>query len=134
MKLLNGEIFGAREPLSKLTSKDFDVSVSIALQKLILKLADPIKLVVEVQQSLIRKHGKEALKGNGRLEVITPDDPEGRPVSKSYPKFVEEFNELMSREVEIDIEIVKVPIKTDGKALQMSVNDLTLLEKFIKVE
>ena len=131
MKLLNGEIFTASRPLSKLVDKDFPVKVSIALRQLVTKLGESLKVIEDVRSGLVRKHGKGE---GGNIEIITPDDPKGRPVSKSYPKFVAEFNELMTTEVEVDIEIVKVPAETDGKPLQMSVNDLVALEKFIKVE
>ena len=134
MKILNGEIFGAMEPLSKLVGKDFPVKASIALHQLVIKLSEQSKVIENVRQGLIRKHGKEDLKGSGNLEVITPNDPKGRAVSESYPKFVEEFNELMGQEVEIDFKKVTLPSETDGKSLQMSVNDLIALEKFIKVE
>ena len=134
MKLLNGEIFNASVPLSKLVDKDFPVKNSIALRQLVNKLGEQIKLIEDVRQGLVRKHGKEGLKGSGRLEIITPNDPEGRPVSKSYPKFIEEFAELMNQEVEVEFEIVTLPLEVDGKPLQMSVNDLVALEKFIEVK
>ena len=134
MKLKNGEIFSASASFAKLMEKDFPVKNSIALRQLINKLSEPLKVIEDVRQGLVRKHGKEGLKGSGRLEIITPNDPQGRPVSKSFPKFLEELNELMLQEVEVEFEIVKLPLEVDGKPLQLSVNDLVVLEKFIKVE
>lgn len=133
MKVTNGEIFSASGALAKLVQCDFPVKDSIALRQLINKLNEPFKLIEDVRQGLIRKHGKEVLKGSGQLEVIGFNDPKGRPMSKSYPEFVGEFTVLMAQEVEVDFEKVKLPAEIDGKPLQLSVNDLIALEKFIEV-
>lgn len=129
MKVKNGEIFGANESFSKLVKQDFPVKDAIALHQLVIKLDEPLKLIENVRQGLVRKHGKDS---GGNLEIITPNDPKRRPVSKSYPKFIEEYNELMNQEVEVDFK--KVTLAIDGTSLTLSVNDLAVLEKFVEIK
>ena len=121
MKLTNGDIFGAQEPLRKLTEQKFPVMVSYKLAKLVVKLNEQVKVIDEVRQGLIKKHGKTDETGNTSVK------PEG----KGWLKFVEEFNELMAQEVEVVCEKVKLPENIDGKPFCLEPSILMALEKFI---
>lgn len=134
MKLNNGEIFNAWDALNKLTPEGtkFPVMVSMGIVKLRTKLSDPYKEIEEVRNGLIKTYGKEE---GGQTRV----DPE----YEGFPKFVEEFNELMAQEVEVVIEKVKLPEKVAttcdkckhnmDKMLEIEPSVLMALEKFVEV-
>lgn len=133
IKLYNADIFVAIPVIVKLGELDFPVTDSIELRKLRQTLAPPYEVITDVRNGLIRKHGQEALKGSGQLEIVGPNDPKGREMSKSWPKFMEETNELMIKEVEVDFKRIKLPSKIDDKPIPLSANDLDRIEKFIEV-
>ena len=134
MKLKNGEIFSAWEALNKLTPEGtkFPVMVSMGIVKLRTKLSDPFKEIEEVRNGLIKTYGKEE---GGQTRV----DPE----YEGYPKFIEEFNELMAQEVELVIDKVKLPEKVAAtcdkcshnmdKMLEIEPSVLQALEKLVEV-
>ena len=133
MKLNNGDIFSAQEPLRKLIEQKFPVMVSYKLSKLVMKLNEQFKVVEEVRMGLIKKYGEADEKGNSQVK------PEG----ENWAKFVEEFNELMAQEVEVVIEKVKLPEKVSStcdkcnhnmdKSLEIEPNILIALDKFVEV-
>ena len=134
MKLNNGEIYNAWDALNKLTPEGtkFPVMVSMGIVKLRTKLSDPYKEIEEVRNGLIKTYGKEE---GGQTRV----DPE----YEGYPKFIEEFNELMAQEVELVIDKVKLPEKVAAtcdkcshnmdKMLEIEPSVLMALEKFVEV-
>ena len=135
MKLNNGEIFMAREPLQKLMEQKFPVMVSYKLAKMVGKLNEPLKVIDEVRNGLIKTYGK-ADKDNPQQLTVAQD-------SKEFPKFMEEFATLMNQEVEVVFEKVKLPEKVAAtcdkcshnmdKSLEIEPNILLALEKFVEV-
>lgn len=126
MKLKNGEIFVAKEPLQKLLEMSLPVKSSLQVARLANKLNEQLKIIDDVRNGLIRKYGKADLKEKGQLRV----DPE----TEDFGKFVIDFNELMEQEVEVVLEKVKLPTEIDGKPLQIEPSVLMGLEKFVEVE
>ena len=133
VKLQNADIFVAMPVLIKLGEMGFDVDDSIKIRKLRQTLTPFQEVIDDVRNGLIRKHGQEALKGSGQLEIIGPNDSKGREMSKSYPKFVADLNELLGKEVVVDFEKIKLPSKIDGKPISFSANDMDRVEKFVEV-
>ena len=125
MKLLNGEIFNAREPLQKLLGKELPVKIAYSLAKMANKLNEEFKTIEAVRNGLVKKYG-EADKDNPQQIRV---DPEG----DKYPKFVDELTELMNQEVEVVVEKVTLPSEVDGKSIQIEPNVLIALEKFVEV-
>ena len=133
MRLVNGDIFTAQEPLRKLIEQKFPVMVSYKLSKLAQKLNEQFKVVEEVRQGLIKKYGE----ANDKGQTMVSQE------SKGWAKFVDEFNELMAQEVEIVIEKVKLPEKVAAtcdkcnhnmdKAFEIEPSVLMALDKFIEV-
>ena len=133
MKLTNGDIFGAQEPLRAIMEQKFPVMVSYRLSKLVMKLNEPFKVIEEVRNGLIKKYGETDEKGQTRVK----EDGE------NFPKFVAEFNELMAQEVEVAIEKVKLPEKVAStcdkchhnmdRELEIEPKILMALDKFIEV-
>ena len=120
MKLTNGEIFSAKEPLSKLMEHKFRVKVSYGLAILAQKINPQLQIIDDVRNGLIKTYGK-ANKDNPQEIRVDPGD-------ESFPKFVEEMNELLSQEVEIVFDRVKLP-----EDLEIEPSVLLLLDKFIEV-
>ena len=135
MKLTNGDIFMAREPLAKLMENKFPVKVSYNLAKMANKLNEQLKVIDEVRNGLIKTYGKPD-KENPQQLTVGQD-------SKEFPKFMEEFAELMNQEVEVVFEKVKLPEKVAAtcdkcnhnmdKSLEIEPSVLMALEKFIEV-
>lgn len=133
MKLTNGDIWSAQEPLKKLIEQKFPVMVSYRISKLVRKLDEQFKVIEETRVGLIRKYGKDDGKGNMLVDAT----------SESYPAFIAEFNELMEQEVEIVFEKVKLPEKVSSTCDKCSHNMdrpfeiestvLIPLDKFVEV-
>ena len=127
MKLLNGEIFNAVQALNELYDKEWPVRTSLALAKLTGKLNGPFMAIDKVRNGLVQKYG-EPDKTNSNSISVKSD-------SENYPKFAEEYNELMMQQAdEVVFEVVKLPQEIDGKPLIIKANLLIPLEKFIEVE
>jgi hypothetical protein len=141
-KVQNETIFSAKEPLAKLLKEGFPVSVSIGLVTLFKVIGGHWQVIEDVRQGIIKKYGDQL--PSGGLELIGPNDPDKRPMSKNWHQFVREYNELMTAETEIDFEKVNIPqfvtVKCDKcqhaikKDLEISAETLMILEAFIEVE
>lgn len=135
MKLNNGEIFNAREPLAKLLEEKFPVKVAYGLAKLANKLNDQLKVIDDVRNGLIKTYGEPNPENSQEIRV--PQE------SKKFGKFVEEMNELMNQEVEVVFDKVKLPEKVAStcdkcshnmdRVLEIEPSVLMALEKFVTV-
>ena len=127
MKLNNGEIFNAWEPLQKLAGKELPVKASLGLARITNRLREQYNSIELVRRGLIRKYGK-ADKDNPQQIAVRQD-------SEEYPKFAAEVVELMNQEAdEVVFERVKLPEEVDGKTLQIKPEILIPLEgKFVEV-
>lgn len=122
MKLTNEEIFHANKPLRVILEKELPVSISYELVKMANKLAEQFKIIDEVRSGLVRKYGTEK---DGKVKV--------EENSKNAEKFMAEYNELMSQEVELVIQKVTLPKEVDGKPLKIKPITLMALEKLVGV-
>ena len=135
MKLNNGEIFVAREPLQKLMEQKFPVMVSYKLAKMVSKLNEQMKVIDDVRNGLIRTYGKPD-KDNPQQIAVPPG-------SKDFAKFIGEVNELFSQEVEVVFDKVKLPEKVAAtcdkcshnmdKSREIEPNILMARDKFVEV-
>ena len=123
MKVTNRDLFAARAPLQALVNTKLPVSVSFKLARVALKINEQYQVIEEVRSGLIKKYG--TVNEEGQVAVVETD--------ADFPKFLEEFNELMSIEVEMVIDKVKLPTEVDGKPLEIEPVILMALEKFIEV-
>ena len=121
MKLTNGEIFNAKEPLGELMKQKFPVKVSYGLAKLASKLNDQLQVIEKVRQGLIQTYGEKNPDNPMQTRVV--------PGSEGFPKFAEEYGELMSQTIEIVIDVVTLP-----DTLEIEPAILMALDKFIKVQ
>jgi len=120
MKLTNGDIFNAKEPLNKLLSEKLPVKTSYGLAKLAAKLNDQLVVIEKVRQGLITTYGEKDPENPQQIRVL--------PQSEGFPKFMEEYGELMAQEVEIVFEKVTLP-----DTLEVEPSVLMALDKFVKI-
>ena len=120
MKLTNGEIYNAKEPLQKLMANKFPVKVSYGLAKLAAKLNDQLQVIEKVRQGLIETYGEKDPNNSQQIRVT--------PQSDGFKKFAEEYGELMSQAVEVVLDPVTLP-----DTLEVEPAILMALEKFVKV-
>ena len=120
MKLTNGEIFNAKEPLGKLLQEKLPVKASYGLAKLAAKLDEQLKVIEKVRQGLFQTYGEKDPEKPGSIRV----NPEG----ESFAKFASEIGELMAQEVELVFDVVTLP-----DTLEVEPVTLMMLDKFIKV-
>jgi len=122
MKLTNGEIFSAKEPLQKLLAEKPPFAVSYGLAVLASKLDVQLGIIEKVRNGLVQTYGDKDPENPQQIKV--------NPQSESFPKFAEEYNELMSKEVEIVLDIVEIPSTVE---LTVEPTVLLALLKFIKM-
>jgi len=120
VKLTNGEIFNAKEPLQKLMAEKMPVKVSYGLAKLAAKLNDQLGVIEKVRQGLIQTYGEKDPENPMQIRVS--------PESEGFQKFASELGELMAQEIEIVFEVVTLP-----DTLEVEPVTLMALDKFIKV-
>lgn len=120
MKLTNGEIFNAKEPLQKLLTEKLPVKVSYGLAKLAAKLNDQLQVIEKVRQGLITTYGEKDPDNPMQTRVL--------PQSEGFQKFAEEYGELMAQEVEVVFDVVTLP-----DTLEVEPATLMALDKFIKI-
>lgn len=135
MRLTNGEIFNAKEPLSKLMVQKFPVKVAYGLAMLASKLNSQLKVIDEVRTGLIKTYGKPDPDNPKQIRIL--------PEDKNFAKFVGEMNELLSQEVEIVLDKVELPEKVAAtcdkcghnmdKHLELEPQVLVALSKFMDV-
>jgi len=98
VKLTNGEIFNAKEPLDKLLKEKFPLKVSYGLAGMATKLNDQRRVIDKVRQGLFQTYGEphphnpmqmqcmpviEERDGEGNVK----QDGEGKPIMIPNPKY-----------------------------------------------
>jgi len=123
MKVTIGEIFNVKVPLQELAKQKLPVKTSLAVLKLIRKLNEHLLPAEEVQNGLVKQYGgpPKDSPNSGQISI--------QPGDENWPKFAEEFSELVQQEAEIVFEKVILP-----DTLEIEPAVLMALEKFIKVE
>ena len=128
MKLTNGEIFNAKEPLQKLLAEKLPVKIAFGLAKTAMKLDDQLIAINQVRQGLFKTYGD--FDSTQQKYTIKPyiDDGTGKAIKNpKATKFEKEQEELMAMEIEIVIDVVKLP-----ETLEVEPRVLMMLEKFVK--
>ncbi len=118
MKLTNAEIFNVKEPLLELIKMKFPIKTSLDLAKLAQKLNEHLVPAEQVKDGLVKTYGKPD-PNNSQNITIQPGD-------ENWPKFAEEYAELMMQEVEVVFTKVKLP-----ETLEIEPAVVMALEKFI---
>lgn len=103
MKLKNGQIFNAQEPLGKLMGLSLPVITSLKVAKLADKVQTAYRIIDEVRLGLVRKYGSE--NESGRMRVLE-NSPE-------WEGFLAEYVELMEQEIELVFDVIDLPPDLD---------------------
>lgn len=133
MKLTNGEIFNTKEPLQKLLAEKPPFAVSYGLAVLASKLDPQFGIIEKVRTGLFQTYGTPNPENPRQLIPPKPmiEDNDKKMIENPQAiKFVEEYNELMSKEIEIVLDIVEIP-----STVELTVEPAVLLAllKFIKM-
>ena len=120
MKLTIAEIFNAKEPMSELAKQKLPVKTSLEVLRLIRKLEEHYETAEKVKLDLVQTYGHEVEGQQGNFVVSQSD--------AGWSKFINEYGELVSQEINIDSEPIVIP-----DTLEISTVTLMALEKFIKV-
>jgi len=133
MEITNREIFESRNAIQELLRYKLPIKPSMQVAKLSRKVNELLKDIDVVRKGLIEKYGEKNEKGG--MEV--------KQTNEHYPVFMSEFNELLSLNVQITVEKVRMPEMIPStcdfchhnmdKKLEIEPWILAALEKFIDV-
>ena len=121
MKVSNQQVWQARQPLQSLLDQRLPVPVSYRMLLLARAVNEQIKVIDEVRVGLVNRHG--APDGNGQIRVS-----EG---SEHWGDWVRDYTELMTQEAELPV--ARVQLTGALENVQITPNDLLLLEPFVEV-
>lgn len=136
MELTNADIYNAKEPFGELMREKLPVKVAYGLAKIANALGPHLMVIEQVRDKLITDYGTVRDPRNPNAKSVEPGDA-------NFPRFATEFGELMGATVEVDIEVVELPLKVSivcGSCHQSTDRDLEIapyilgvLAKFVKV-
>jgi len=117
MKFALGEIRGMKDPLTVLIEKQIPIKAAWKLNRLIKSFDKELGEIEEFRVNLVQKLGDTGEDGN----IQVPKD--------KMSIFVEEFNELLSQEVDIEFDPIDIDVFGD---VSLSAKDMLLLDKIFK--
>lgn len=120
MELSNGEVWLAKEPLSKLMAERLPVKVAYRLAKVGKEIGERVRVIDQVRSGLVNKYG--ALNETGQIVVAQGGN--------NWNEFASEFDELMAEVEEVAIEPVLVP----ADHLELEANVLLPLLRFVLID
>lgn len=128
MELTNGAIFSSKEPLNQLINLKFPWDIAYEIAEIIISLNEQLEKIEMVRLSIIKKYGKEDEKEKGKV-IISADSP-------NYFQFMDEYNALMLKKVEANIQKVKITRKIfkeacEGKTIEPST--IVALKSFVEI-
>ena len=120
MKVTNGEVWQAREPLQSLLREPWPVKTAYWLAKLARKINEQVAVMEPVRVGLIRQYGTTDEKGQ---VSIKPGDPR-------WDEFVPAFDELMAQQEDLGIDKIILPASDE---IRVTPAALLALEPFVEV-
>ncbi len=127
MEISVGKLYQAKDALYRLGELKLPMSKSYKISKLIKKCSDELQIIEEKRTTLIKELGIES-KDNVDQFII----PEENKVN--YFKQIEELGNI---NINLDFEkmqINEIATSTSGQEIEISPNDLVLLEPFFSLE
>jgi len=141
VKVTNGELFGAKEPLEKLMGERMPVKASYGLAKLSAKVDEQLKIIDQVRGGLFKTYGEpeptnpaqyrcqpHIVEMDAAGEMVKVNGLPNMIVNPSFEKFMTEMTELMEQEIEIVFDKVSLP-----NTLEVAPAVLKALDRFVKV-
>tara|TARA_R100001530_G_scaffold63626_2_gene45748 strand:- start:751 stop:1236 length:486 start_codon:yes stop_codon:yes gene_type:complete len=125
MKVTYGDIYTGVGGLNLLMAAkiQFPIETSWEIVKLMNQLDREVKPLNDLKSQLVTELGKPGL--GGQIS-IAGDDP-------AFAVFSEKFNTVLTQEIEVDFEKIKLPLVIDGKPIQIEPAILYQLAKFINL-
>lgn len=117
MKITLGELQVAIEALNKIINVSLSIKVSYYLSKTIKVINEELSHLEKARIKLVEQYGTK----NEKEEV--------RVTQENFPKFHEEFRQLLSEEVDINIKTIKLSEILDVK---LSTMDILALGKLLE--
>lgn len=121
MLVTNGEIFNAKEPMQKLLRVKMPATISLELVRMVRILSGLHADINQVRDGLIQHYGESDKTRPGGAKIA--------PDMAGFPKFAEEFGQLMEKELEVDIHAVKIP-----STIEIEPYVLLALERFVELD
>ena len=118
MKFKLNEIFALTRSLPKLTEKELPIRTSYRLLKFLKQCSEEMETLEKARVKLVEKYAEE-----------TEDKSNMKVSEANTAKFQEEFNALLSEEVEIDFTPIKI---SDLGDIKVSTNDLLPLQRILE--
>lgn len=112
------------ETLGKLAQAEIPVATAYRLKAVIALVAEEQKKFEDMRKSLIDKHAAKNKKG----EIIKNEDGGYSVADKNKDEFFKEIQELL----DVEVEVPKVKVSALGEKLQLSVQDLALLDGLLE--
>ena len=112
------------ETLNKLAQAEIPVATAYKLKAVITLVAEEQKKFEDMRKSLIDKHAAKNKKG----EIIKGEDGSYSVAEKNKEEVFKEIQELLN----VEVEVPKVKVSSLGEKLQLSVQDLALLEDLLE--
>lgn len=124
MKVTNGVVWLAPEPLSKLLKERLPVKTSLALAKLQAEINRHRGPIEATRLTLVTRYGKE----NGKPGQFIVER-----ASAEFPQFAREYEALMNETCELTADKIKLPTDVDGKPFTIEPEVLLPLLDFVEV-
>jgi len=121
MKITNGEIYNTKDPLSKLMAAKLPIKTCFKLAEIAQLLSNHISIIGQMKDKLITTYGTLPKEG--------PQRPAINPTDEAWPKFAEELGELLAQEIELEFDVVKLPLN-----FEIEPYVIFALEKFVQLE
>ncbi len=134
MEFTNAEIYNAKEPLQALVKGRFPVLVAYGLTKIVAALEPHIQAIDAVREQLVMTYGTP-------VDSASPGKKKIEPGDKHFGEFAVEYGRLMVQTVDVDCDIVEIPLKVGAtcgacrehmeRDLEIEPYALAALDKFI---
>ena len=115
IKITLAEAYNSVQPLRKLSEKELPIKTAYTLGKLIRVIWDEVQYVETMRTKLATKYGKPNDKGGFDLD------------EENKEKFLEEWNELMAKTLEIDVEPWNDDLMNEISYVNMTPGDMAFL-------
>lgn len=112
------------EAVNKLIKAEVPISTAYKLKSVVKTLGEEQKKFEDLRTSLIEKYAPKNKKG----EIVKNEDGGYAVAEKNKEAFFEEIKELLN----VEVELPKIKVSELGTKLEMSAQDLTVLEGLLE--
>lgn len=112
------------EALNKLVKAEIPVAAAYKLKTIVVKVAEEQKKFEDMRTELINKHAPKNKKG----EIVKNEDGGYSVAEKNKEQFFKEIQELL----DVEIDLPKIKVSSLGDKLEISVQDLAVLEGLLE--